>query len=166
MIGEYQDSFNVPSPLPVADNYEIVTNIDDMIAEAFEPLLERLFDEGASDVFLTPIVMKKSRLAQRVTVLCKAQDREQLADLLMQESSTIGVQINPVYKRTLQRSIELVATSYGEITVKVVVQPNGKRRWKVEHDQIATIARDQRVGYRELRASIEREVAYQLAGQS
>eukprot|EP00903_Cladosiphon_okamuranus_P003390 g3388.t1 len=57
---------------------KIEANIDDMSPEAFEPLLERLFDAGASDAFLQPILMKKSRPAQMLSVLCRADLAESL----------------------------------------------------------------------------------------
>ncbi|MEM7017502.1 MAG: nickel pincer cofactor biosynthesis protein LarC [Pseudomonadota bacterium] len=158
MLGDYQATAQQDLQLPQAPHYEIVTNIDDMSPEAFEPLLDCLFDAGASDVFLTPIIMKKSRLAQMVTVLCKADDRERLTDVLLENSSTIGVRIHPVYKQILPRSLKTITTSYGEVNVKIVNLPNGENRWKVEHDHVVRIAREQGLAYREVRAAIEQEV--------
>ena len=161
MLGVYAEA-GPQSALPDAPDYTIATNIDDMSPEAFEPLMESLFECGASDVFLTPVVMKKSRLAQRVTVLCDAQHRERLTERLMEESSTIGVGVQPIYKTVLARSVESVATGLGRVDVKVVTLPGGGRRWKVEHDHVVAIARAAGLAYAEARRRIETEVADSL----
>ena len=163
MLGDYSET-SPKTALPEAPDYKITTNIDDMSAEAFEPLMDSLFASGASDVFLTPIVMKKSRLAQMVTVLCKAEDREVLTERLVQNSSTIGVRIQPVYKVMLARSVETVATSLGPIDAKVATLPDGGTRWKVEHDHVVAVARDAGLAYAEARRRIETEVAEALIG--
>lgn len=161
MLGSYQavDGAAATAPLPAADHYEIVTNIDDMSAEAFQPLLERLLAEGASDAFLTPVVMKKGRLAQMVTVLCTAPQVDLLANVLTTESSTIGVRIRPVWKRMLSRTEISVATAFGMVSVKIVTLPDGSKRWKLEHDDVQALAGTLKRPYPELRRDLEQAVA-------
>lgn len=156
LLGEYASGST--SDIPAAANYEIVTNIDDMSAEGFQPMLDRLFEAGASDAFLTPIVMKKGRLAQSVTVLCRAENLDALAKLLMTESSSIGVRIKPIWKQMLEREIRMVRTSFGEVSVKIVALPDGGQRWKIEHDHVLAISRDIGESYARLKAKIEQEV--------
>ena len=162
MVGNYAPS-SPKVALPDAPDYKITTNIDDMSAEAFEPLMEGLFANGASDVFLTPIVMKKSRLGQMVTLLCRAEHRQALTDRLMENSSTIGVTVQPVYKVMLARSLETVATRLGRVGVKIVTLPSGGTRWKVEHDDVVAISTAEGLTYAEARRRVESEVAESLA---
>ena len=167
MIGEYSDAampdaVRQASELPKAANYEITTNIDDMAAEGFQPMLDKLFEAGASDAFLTPIVMKKGRLAQSVTVLCRAEHREVLSNLLMSESSSIGVRIKPIWKRMLERETRSIATSHGKVSVKIVKLPEGGRRWKIEHDDVLAISQKTGQSYARLKIALEQEVSAAL----
>jgi pyridinium-3,5-bisthiocarboxylic acid mononucleotide nickel chelatase len=161
MLGELADSM---SPLPPESHghYEITANIDDMTPESFEPLLERLLEAGASDAFLTPIVMKKSRLAHMMTVLCSEQKLDPLVQVVFEHSTTIGVRLTPVGKRMLPRTLETVVTSHGEVRVKIVSLPNGVRRWKVEHDDVKRLAAEHGISYLALGKDIESEVREKL----
>ena len=75
------------------EHFQIEANIDDMTAEAFEPLMDTLFAAGAADVFLTPIVMKKSRAAHCLTVLCPAAHKDLIVEKILNQSSTIGLRV-------------------------------------------------------------------------
>ena len=68
-----------------AEHYKIEANIDDMSPEAYEPLMDHLMAAGASDVHVTPIVMKKSRPAINLSVLCEAERVDALADAVLNE---------------------------------------------------------------------------------
>src|SRR5947207_7090931 len=67
------------------------TTIDDMSPQLYEPLMERLLAAGALDVFLTPVIMKRSRPGIVVTVLCAQARLDDLAAALFQETTTIGI---------------------------------------------------------------------------
>ena len=144
------------------DNCEIETNIDDMSAECFEPLFAKLFENGAKDVFATPIVMKKGRPAYKITVLCKSADAEELSDVLMSESTSIGVRIKPVRKRMLPRTYETVQTSYGSVGIKIVSLTNDETRWKLEHDDVLNLSKKQNVSYLKMKRILEVEVTNYL----
>ncbi|TAL03234.1 MAG: nickel pincer cofactor biosynthesis protein LarC [Rhodospirillaceae bacterium] len=161
MLGEVMDD----SPQAVSQEIEcleIKANIDDMTPEAFEPLMERLFEMGASDVFLTPIVMKKNRLAQMVSVLCAASKKDTLIDTLFEHSTTIGVRVHSASKRVLPRTLLTLETTFGKVRVKLVDLPDAKSRWKVEHDDIKTLAVANGVPYGAIRKDIEAEVRSQM----
>jgi uncharacterized protein (TIGR00299 family) protein len=161
MLGELADSAS-PQPPQSHSHYEITANIDDMTPESFEPLLERLLEAGASDAFLTPIVMKKSRLAHMLTVLCCEQKLDLLVQVAFEHSTTIGVRLTPVGKRMLPRMLETIATSHGEVRVKIVSLPDGGRRWKVEHDDVKRLAAERGISYLALGKDIEAEVREKL----
>lgn len=141
---------------------KIEANIDDMSPEAFEPLVEALFDQGASDVFFTPIQMKKSRPAQMLSVLCKSDKADRLADVLLCQSSTIGVRFTPFSKKFLNREYLKVSTSFGDVNIKLVTQPNGRKRWKSEYEDIKAIAKKLNTDYFALKQSIDNEISLAL----
>jgi uncharacterized protein (TIGR00299 family) protein len=143
-------------------NHEIHCNIDDMPAEAFQPLMEQLLAAGAKDVYLTPIIMKKGRPATRVSVLCPPALTESLQQILLTSSTTIGVRVAEVSKRMLPRESLSIDTSAGNISVKVVTQPDGNRRWKIEHDDISRLALSNDTDYLAMSRLLNAEVSQQL----
>ena len=139
-------------------NLEIECNIDDMTPEAFQPLMDALFAQGARDVFLTPIVMKKARPGTRVSVLVDEQRIDAVLDELFTGSTTIGVRVHEVGKRMLPREERMIDTSFGSVRVKVVTLPSGATRWKSEHDDVAAIAARTGIDYLTAKASVDREI--------
>lgn len=142
---------------------KIEANIDDMSPEAFGPLIDRLFEAGAGDVFVLPVVMKKSRPAQMLSIICEAEAAERLGEIVLNDSTSIGLRIFPFQKMTLPRSVVRVPTSAGDVSVKVVIQPDGRQRFKSEHDEIAGLSRETGESYLLLKRRIDAEVEAFLA---
>ncbi|WP_026486557.1 nickel pincer cofactor biosynthesis protein LarC2 [Caldanaerobius polysaccharolyticus] len=94
------------------------TNIDDMNPEYYQYIMQRLFDGGALDVFLTPIIMKKERPAVKLSVLCEPDSADAMKDIVFRETTTFGIRIFEIQREKLDRSFAKVSTSYGEIKVK------------------------------------------------
>ena len=136
----------------------IDTNIDDMNPQHFDHVMERLFAAGARDVFLAPIQMKKNRPATLLTVICEIAQRDRLATVILQETTTIGVRYYPVSRILLARAAIKVKTRFGEVTVKIVTQPNGSRRATPEYDDLKRIAAAKRISLK----TIHDEVMGQL----
>ena len=113
----------------------------------------------AVDVYLTPIMMKKSRPAHCLVALSDASHRDAVADAILNHSSTIGLRILPFEKVVLPRSEQIVATSLGDVRVKQVTQPDGRTRWKTEHDDVVQRAQEQGMDYQTAKARIDFEVA-------
>ena len=143
-------------------NIEVECNIDDMPAEAFQPLMDALLAAGARDVFLTPIVMKKARPGTKVSVLVDEQRLDGVLSELFDASTTIGVRLREVAKRMLPREERTVDTTLGPVRVKIVTLPSGARRWKSEHDDVAGIAARTGSGYLAAKAAVDRDVARAL----
>ena len=118
------------------------TNIDDNSAEVDGYVMEQLFASGALDVFFTPIQMKKNRPATLISILSRPEDVEKLELLLFRETSTLGVRRQSVERRCLERTSEVVDTSYGPIRVKVARLPDGtsKRAPEFEDCKRAALA--------------------------
>jgi len=97
----------------------IEANIDDMDPRIYEYVMERLLKAGAVDVWLTPIVMKKSRPGITLSAMADASKTSTLVDIIMAETTTFGVRIYEASRRKLARDFKEVSTKYGKVSVKV-----------------------------------------------
>ena len=125
-------------------------NIDDMNPQWYEPLVKHLNDAGALDVWLTPVQMKKGRPGTLVEVLCVAETAAKLREVLLVQTTTLGVRETPVTRYSLPREMQTVKTRYGEIRVKVARLPDGSSKGLPEHDDCVARAEDNGVSIREV----------------
>jgi len=107
----------------ILPNLETITvieaNIDDMTGELFPPLLQALLDAGARDAFATPILGKKGRPAQCVTVLCDAPQVQEMARVFFENSTTLGLRMREERRMVLERIWRKAQTPWGAVRVKV-----------------------------------------------
>ena len=125
--------------------FVIETNIDDMNPQNFEYLFEKLFKEGALDVYTTSINMKKSRPALKLTVLADASKLERIASVIFSESTTIGVRFYETARFKLERKMINVKTKYGNVKVKLSSGPDNISTASPEYDECVRIARDKKI---------------------
>lgn len=135
----------VMGTLPGGDNAleEIAvleTNIDDMNPELLGYVTECLFENGALDVFYTPIYMKKNRPAVMLTVLSKKEQEEKLAEIIMKETTTLGIRCRTTMRYFMNREIVKINTDYGHIRVKVSTSGNIKK-YAPEYEDCRDIAK-------------------------
>ena len=116
------------------------TNIDDMPATLFDDVFERLFACGAKDVFCSPILMKKNRPAQKLSVIFDIEDEERIKNEVFNSTSTIGVRIYSVDRTILKRMSKSVKTGFGEIDIKFSQCPDGSVRFQPEYKVCKTYA--------------------------
>lgn len=107
------------------------TNIDDMNPQLYEPLLTGLLADGARDVWLTPVQMKKGRPGIVVSVLCDPARRDLLSDRLLRESTSLGVRAHAVKRTMLARELVMVATEFGPVAVKLGRDPTSGELWNI-----------------------------------
>ncbi len=100
------------------------TNIDDCTGEILGYTSEKLFQNGALDVFYTPIFMKKNRPAYCLTVACRYADMIKLQNIIFKETTTIGIRYRFESRTELGREFIEANTEYGKLKLKKVV--NGK----------------------------------------
>jgi uncharacterized protein (TIGR00299 family) protein len=129
---------------------QLETTIDDMSPQLYEPLIERLFETGAVDVFLTPVVMKRSRPGTVLTALCPRERVSEIARVLFEESSTIGVRWSEWQRATLAREMVTLTTTYGAIPFKVSRLEGRVVTVTPEFAEVARIARDKALPVREV----------------
>ena len=118
-------------------------NIDDMTGESAGYAMNLLLEAGAKDVFYTPIYMKKNRPAVMLTVLAAANDEEKLAELILQETTTIGIRRRTVDRICMKRHIRTIDTPYGEVHVKVCDYGNVHKE-SLEYCDVAKIAKNEK----------------------
>jgi uncharacterized protein (DUF111 family) len=121
------------------------TNIDDLNPEIYDYLISRLLKEGALDVGLSALQMKKNRPATQVWVLCRPPDAERLMGILFAETSTLGIRKSLVERYALERRILPVQTAYGEVRVKLAYWSSGKLRAAPEYEDCRRIAAEQKI---------------------
>jgi uncharacterized protein (TIGR00299 family) protein len=97
----------------------IEANIDDMNPQVYEYVMERLFDAGALDVFLTQVIMKKSRPGALLTGLCSAEKKSEIINIILKETTTIGLRHYEAGRVVMKRQLKRIITQYGTIRAKV-----------------------------------------------
>lgn len=131
MLGESEDEQN--------DIIELSCNVDDMTGEKVGFAIERLFDDGALDVYTVSIGMKKSRPGLLIRVICHEWQREALVRAIFKYTSTIGIREQRMHRYALHRDIEILDTEYGNIRKKIA-SGYGVKRTKLEYEDVANAA--------------------------
>ena len=126
---------------PEEENILIETNLDDMSPQIIEYVSEKLFENGALDVFTTPIYMKKQRPAFQLSVLVSMDKAELLRNIIFQETTTLGVREVLVKKVSLHREDRIIQTVWGKTKVKISYLPKGIKVTP-EYEECKKIARE------------------------
>ncbi len=133
---------------------ELSCNLDDMTPEGVGFALETLLAEGALDAFTTAIGMKKSRPGIMLTCLCRPEEGEKMARLLLRHTTTLGIRETRCKRYTLERSLEEQETEYGPVRVKRS-EGFGVSREKPEYEDLCRIARERGLSLEEVRKLIK-----------
>jgi uncharacterized protein (TIGR00299 family) protein len=136
--------------------------IDDMNPQLFGPLMDRLYDAGALDVYYAPVQMKKNRPGTLVTVIAPVDRRDALAGVLFTETTTIGVRHQEMLRERLERKIVTVETPCGPIRFKVSAREGRTVNASPEFEDCAKAAAERGLPIKEvqaqaIRAWMERE---------
>jgi uncharacterized protein (DUF111 family) len=118
----------------------IEANIDDLNPELYEHVFSELFKNGALDVYLTPIQMKKNRPALKLSILSSPERVDVLTRIIFQETSTIGVRCQQLEKRMLFRRTECIPTPWGKVRIKVAEGAGGILNVSPEYEDCKEIA--------------------------
>jgi len=123
----------------------IECNIDDMNPEVYGYIMDQLFEHGADDVFITPIIMKKARPASKLSVLCSPANENNLTELLLIHTTSLGVRKHKVEKTLLRREYEKIETRYGPVTLKTATYKGKRLKSKPEYDDCIKLARKNKI---------------------
>lgn len=131
--GAGRKDFDHPNVLRIIECFDMVesdeidiieTNIDHLTGEEIGYLFDRLLDCGASDVSITPIIMKKNRQGSLLKVICKRQNRENLIEAIFKETGSLGIRVLPNAHRGVAKR-EFIKETYNingrdyEVTFKI-----------------------------------------------
>lgn len=130
----------------------IECNIDDMNPELYEHVTEKLFTEGASDVYLTNVIMKKGRPGIILSVICEKGVEQKISELLFTETTTIGLRTTGFRKSTLVREFISVSTELGDIGYKLSYLNSKLVSAKPEYDDCKRIANEKNIPLKEVQS--------------
>lgn len=117
------------------------TNIDDCTGEALGYVMQKLMDAGARDVHYMPVFMKKNRPGYQLNVICKEDKMDELQRIIFEDTTSIGIRIQYMDRKILERRTEMRETSMGTVQIKICGLPSGERIYP-EHDSIARICKE------------------------
>jgi len=155
MIGEIEEAATQTKVYATSDETIVVieTNIDDMNPQVYGFVMERAFALGALDVFMVPVQMKKDRPGVLLTVLCKPETVDAAIEMLLAETTTLGVRYYEAKRRVLERTIETVETEYGPVRIKVARDGARTLHFQPEYEDCARVAVSAKVRLLEVHAA-------------
>lgn len=139
----------------------IETNIDDMNPQDYDSIVEQLYEAGALEVFLTPIIMKKTRPAVLLTVLCSPDSITTLANIVFDQTTTLGIRTHKTMRLTLPRTTRKIPSPYG--TIRVKIYKHDATRFSLEYEDLKKLARKHGMPIDVLRKELHAIVKNRLA---
>ena len=139
------------------------TNIDDMNPQIYGYLMEKLFAEKAADVWFTPIQMKKNRPAVMLSVLTPSSLETKLTEIIMKETSTLGIRSRPVSRHMAHREIIEFDTTLGRAKAKIKRFGDDIIAVSPEYDDCRRLALEHNVPLQEVSRIVEIEARRYLA---
>jgi len=133
----------------------IETNIDDMNPQVYEYVMDRLLKEGALDVYLTQVIMKKGRPGIVLTALCNDDRKEDLMNIILSETTSIGLRFYSADRVTLHREIKTVKTKWGNVRVKKSWQGKEVNKCTPEYEDCKKIAAKHKIPLIDILKSIK-----------
>ncbi|MFA0781685.1 nickel pincer cofactor biosynthesis protein LarC [Fervidibacter sacchari] len=143
----------------------VETNLDDMTGEMAGYAMERLLAAGVRDVWVVPAQMKKNRPAIVLSVLCDHEKLPTVLQILLRETTTLGVRVQEVERLCLPREIWEVTTPYGTVKVKVAKLGDEIVNIAPEYEDCRRLALEQGVPLKEVMAAAI-AAAHNKAGKS
>jgi pyridinium-3,5-bisthiocarboxylic acid mononucleotide nickel chelatase len=125
-------------------------NVDDLDPRLWPGVLDALFAAGASDAWLTPILMKKGRPAHTLSVLCRPETVGDVQAAVFATTSTIGMRVVPVGKVALERVHTVVEVLGGRVGAKLAVSGGRVVNVSVEYEDVAALAEDRQLPVKEV----------------
>lgn len=125
-------------------------NVDDMTGELTGYVLSLLMQSGALDAWAVPVTMKKGRPGVVLSAIVAPEDGIRLSELILRETTTLGVRRTETARSERPRRVISVATRYGSVPVKVGQGPYGPAQLKPEFDDCVRLAEEHKVPVREV----------------
>ncbi len=135
----------------------IETNIDDMNPEFYNSVVEKLLKKGALDVYINQVLMKKGRPGVVLHVLSPRHLTEELGQIILEETTSIGYRCYPVQRRVLDRKNVQITTAYGKVGVKVACCQGKILNAAPEYEDCLTLAKSNNIPVKQVYASAIKE---------
>ena len=167
--GAGKKDFNHPNVLRIIESSDISesdeidvieTNIDHLTGEEIGYLFDKLLSKGASDVSITPIIMKKNRQGSLLKVISRKENREELIDTIFKETGSLGIRIAPnmhrgIAKREFEKqTFEIDGKEY-EVTFKIGYVNGNIISKRPEYEDLRKIAEDSGLALRKVKEMIK-----------
>lgn len=123
----------------------IQANLDDMNPEWVSYIMDKLFDAGANDVFVVPIIMKRGRPGIMLNVLVEGERLSEIEDVIFGETTTLGIRYMHASCHRLAREFEQVQTKWGLLTIKVGYHQGKLVQFAPEFKECEQVAKEHRV---------------------
>lgn len=130
------------------------TNLDDISGEDLGFFMELCMNEGALDVFYTPIYMKKNRPAYKLSVITKRTNVKLMAKLIFKHTTSIGVRFTKYRRFEMDRTFEDVETKYGKVTKKILKYEDIEKE-SYEYEDLKKIATENNISIEEVRSNLK-----------
>lgn len=137
--------------------WHLESNIDDCTGEALGYVMARLMEEGARDVYYTPIYMKKNRPGYELNVICMEEQIDRLQEIIFQNTTTIGIRRMKMERTVLNRELREIDTPLGKVQVKVCKLGTEQRIYP-EYESIVRLCREHDLSYQEVWRIVSREI--------
>ncbi len=131
--------------------------IDDMNPEILGYAMESLFEDGALDVYFTPVYMKKNRPGAMISALCRKKNLEKTTSRILSETGSLGVRYYEAERRTTFREVVEIETRFGKIKAKRTRDPQGAVRIVPEYEECKKIAQAKGIPIRAVYETVYRE---------
>ncbi|MBZ5562617.1 MAG: nickel pincer cofactor biosynthesis protein LarC [Acidobacteriia bacterium] len=148
------ERIEMPRAQPSLPGDELVSvmeaNVDDMSPQLYAYFAEQALAAGALDVTCSAIQMKKNRPGLLVSILCAPERADALAQLLFEQTTTIGVRIYEARRKILERESVKVETTFGAVNVKVARQNGRVLNVAPEYEDCQRLAAEKSVPLKEV----------------
>lgn len=139
------------------DILELSCNVDDMTGEKIGFAMDKLFEEGALDVFITPVYMKKSRPGHKISVICREESKEKLITAIFKNTTTLGIRENKTKRYVLDREINSFESTYGTVHKKSSTG-YGVTKEKLEYDDLSKIAKEKDLSLYDVESVVSKDI--------
>lgn len=133
-----------------------------MSGEIYSYLFPKLLEAGARDVYLTNIMMKKNRPAQKLTVLSPAEKQKELEEIIFKETTTLGIRHREVKRSCLKRKYFELKSTMGKVTIKAAYYDGKLIKYSPEYEECKEIAARERVRLQDVYDLLKQEAAEKL----
>lgn len=133
-----------------------------MSGEIYSYLFPKLLKAGVRDVYLTNIMMKKNRPAQKLSVLIAAEKQSEIEEIIFRETSTLGIRSREVKRSCLQRKYFDLDSSVGRVTIKAAYYNNELIKYSPEYEECSKIAKEKNISLQQAYDLIKKEASEKL----